>query len=553
MKLPMKKLRLFNMCIFTLTILALSTTVGSFQTLGNQTITAAVLATTTQTDKQTYLLRQKVNINGSLMLDGQPATNLVVNVQVTDPNGNALAYRTLQVGTPTQSWAINIVELKLTDTGNNPLDTAKAGSMNLLASLVEYNPQLTPREVYSTITVFDANMVPIRMNAMTLDIEPQQPRTHGFSFDIPKWACPGKAIIVGNVYTKEPRAGGQALAPEETLYYCLSRTQQGLLGNPTMPPPPPQNIPGKYNTSITLSPEPKQGTYNVSAMGQASPVTTSYTSTTFSVQNSAGYPPQAVLVYQPTSPHINETVYFDASFSTPEGYNDGITKYEWNFGDGTPKIIETGNPPSQFKSHTYIQANTFLLTLNATDNEGLWSMTTKPITILPESPPTASFTWTPTSPYDIDNATFDASSSKPGWCAKLQDFSPIQNYTWFFNDGSVNVTTTNQTVTHMFGKEGHFTVYLTVIDGVGRSGVTSHTVQVLNSTAVKNYDVNGDGKIDIRDIYAVGRAFGSYGPDYWYPGSPPSTNWDARCDFNKDNKVDMRDYYPVCQHYGRDP
>jgi len=551
MKLSMRKSKLLNTCIFTLIVMALTIILEASQILGDQAINVAALTTTIQTDKQTYLLRQRVNINGSLSLDGQPATNLVVDVQVTDPLGYALAYRTLQIGSPTQSWSIDIVSLTLTDTGNNPLDTASVGS-TVIAGLVANNPQLTQRVVYSTITVFDANMAPIAVNFVNQTIDPHQNISQRFSFQIPRWACPGKATIVGNAHSNEPRIGGQALAPEETLYYCLSRTQQGLLGNPTMPPPPPQNIPGKYNTSITLSPDPREGTYNISAMGQASPITTSYTSTTFSAQRSSGYPPQAAFVYQPATPHLNETVNF-ASFSTPEGYSDVITKYEWNFGDGTPKIVITGNPPVDTTSHTYLQNNTFTVTLNTTDNEGLWSVTTKPITILPESPPTASFTWIPTEPYDNVNVAFDASSSTPGWYARTRSFSPIVNYTWFFNDGSANTTTPNQTVTHMFGREGYFTVFLTVVDQNSRSGVTSHTVHVLNSSSVKHYDVNGDNKVDVRDIYAVGRAFGSYGPDYWYPGSPPSSNWDPRCDFNGDDKVDMRDYYPVCQHYGQDP
>lgn len=45
-------------------------------------------------------------------------------------------------------------------------------------------------------------------------------------------------------------------------------------------------------------------------------------------------------------------------------------------------------------------------------------------------------------------------------------------------------------------------------------------------------DVNGDGKMDMRDIGAVVRAFGSY------PGSP---RWDVFVDFNSDGLIDMKD------------
>ncbi len=45
-------------------------------------------------------------------------------------------------------------------------------------------------------------------------------------------------------------------------------------------------------------------------------------------------------------------------------------------------------------------------------------------------------------------------------------------------------------------------------------------------------DVNGDGRIDMRDIGGVARAFGSY---------PGHIRWDPFVDFNSDEKIDMRD------------
>jgi len=54
-------------------------------------------------------------------------------------------------------------------------------------------------------------------------------------------------------------------------------------------------------------------------------------------------------------------------------------------------------------------------------------------------------------------------------------------------------------------------------------------------------DINGDGKVDMRDIALVCRAYGSY------PGHP---RWDPRCDLNDDEKVDMKDIGWVCRYYG---
>lgn len=55
-------------------------------------------------------------------------------------------------------------------------------------------------------------------------------------------------------------------------------------------------------------------------------------------------------------------------------------------------------------------------------------------------------------------------------------------------------------------------------------------------------DVNGDGKVDVRDLYAVARAYGS---------SEGQPNWSPACDINSDGKVDTRDYYITCRNYGK--
>jgi Ca2+-binding EF-hand superfamily protein len=558
MQLKNNRHKLFAITLPTIMIFILILATLHYTTLG--TFEAAspdpALIVTTKTDKQVYLLRQKVTIEGNITTDSIPATNLVVNVQINNPLGYPEVFRTLQIRTPTQAWPINITGLTLEDTGNNPINTARTGS-TVVAGIYVQNPQLTSRLVYGTITVFDANMVSIGVHYFEETLDPGRTTTSRFSFQIPKWACSGKALIVGNAYSKEPKTGGLTLSLEKTMYYCISKIEQGLLEYPSLPPPPPQNTPGIYETYVTLSPDPAAGTYNVYVLAQASPIATCSTSTTFSVQNSAGYPPQASFIYPPAKYYQNMTVSLDASFSTPEGFNDKITKYEWTFGDGTPKVTKTGNPPASTITHNYILTGTFKITLNATDNEGLWSTTSKPITIYPEFGPTANFTWTPILPYDIDTVTFDASRSTTGWCAKTQSFSPIINYTWNFHDGTGNITTTSKTITHMFGKGGNYSVYLTVVDACGRSNQVSAIVEVLNSTGLKTYDINGDGKIDLKDVYLVAKAYGSFlnTTDGLYYHLPPRTCCPhiPNCDCNKDGKVDLKDYYPVCKNYGKDP
>ncbi|HXX87087.1 MAG TPA: CARDB domain-containing protein [Candidatus Acidoferrum sp.] len=64
-------------------------------------------------------------------------------------------------------------------------------------------------------------------------------------------------------------------------------------------------------------------------------------------------------------------------------------------------------------------------------------------------------------------------------------------------------------------------------------------------------DVNGDGKVNIEDISIIAKAFGSVGPGYLYPGSPPSPNWNPNADLNGDNRVDIIDISLAARNFGK--
>ena len=54
-------------------------------------------------------------------------------------------------------------------------------------------------------------------------------------------------------------------------------------------------------------------------------------------------------------------------------------------------------------------------------------------------------------------------------------------------------------------------------------------------------DTNGDGKVDIGDIYAIALSFGAC-----YPGP----NWNPELDLNQDGKIDIRDIFIVARNFG---
>jgi YVTN family beta-propeller protein len=60
-------------------------------------------------------------------------------------------------------------------------------------------------------------------------------------------------------------------------------------------------------------------------------------------------------------------------------------------------------------------------------------------------------------------------------------------------------------------------------------------------------DINGDRKVDLKDVFAVGKAFGTtrQGPN------PPGRVYVPNCDINDDDNIDLKDYYTTCKNFGK--
>jgi len=82
------------------------------------------------------------------------------------------------------------------------------------------------------------------------------------------------------------------------------------------------------------------------------------------------------------------------------------------------------------------------------------------------------------------------------------------------------------------------------IDANGRVNIVDTTMVCLKfgvNTHTLFGDLNGDGKVDIKDLVIVAEAFGSF------PGHP---RWNSKADVNQDSKVDMQDMLLVASHFG---
>jgi PKD repeat protein len=183
-------------------------------------------------------------------------------------------------------------------------------------------------------------------------------------------------------------------------------------------------------------------------------------SVTHSVPVTQGNLPSASFTFSPTPAQLHQIINFNASSSTAEqGHN--ITDYSWNFGDGT-----TGG--GQLTTHVYNTAGSYTVTLQVTDDAGRKASASQTVNV-GTSAPTASFTFSPSSPTVAQNVSFDASLSQAA------SGRSITSYNWVFDDGT---TGSGVTTSHSYAAAGSYTVTLTVTDNLGQSAQTSRTVSV---------------------------------------------------------------------------
>jgi len=96
----------------------------------------------------------------------------------------------------------------------------------------------------------------------------------------------------------------------------------------------------------------------------------------FTIQLNA--PPDAQFDFSPTNPEVLDTVQFNDNSTDPNGDNT-ITKWEWDFGDGTTQTITNSTNGDTTKS--YSETGTFDVKLTVTDDKGASDSITKQVQV----------------------------------------------------------------------------------------------------------------------------------------------------------------------------
>jgi plastocyanin len=219
--------------------------------------------------------------------------------------------------------------------------------------------------------------------------------------------------------------------------------------------------------------------------------------------------------------------------SSTAGVGDTIASEDWTFGDG-------GSGSGHSASHTYSAPCTCTVTLKVTNTlvppgPAESNSATKSITVVPNRPPKASITFTPSAPLVGQTVSLKSTSTDPD--------GKIASQAWDLDNNGVFDNGTASTVTTSFPTAGSHTVRLQVTDDLGatnstavnvvvnikpnaaftfspRSPIAGDTVKFTSSSsdpdgsiALTQWDLNGDGAYDDAEGDTATKLFSVAGDD----------------------------------------
>lgn len=195
----------------------------------------------------------------------------------------------------------------------------------------------------------------------------------------------------------------------------------------------------------------------------------------------------------------------------------------------------TSNPPIEFHL-TGIDDGEYSIDFYSVDNIGNIEATTTRKVILDNTPPTT----IPTigDPKYVSDKTY-VTRDTPFMLTATDAGSGVQLITYRIN--STSYDSGWLTYTKPFNltsiRDGNYTIAYNSTDNVGNVEITNN----LNVTLV-GPDINGDGKVDGKDISEAAKAFGTI---------PGDKRWDPVADINFDGRVDGKDLVPIARMFGK--
>jgi len=182
--------------------------------------------------------------------------------------------------------------------------------------------------------------------------------------------------------------------------------------------------------------------------------------------------PVAVFDYSPVNPKAGDSVHFNGEKSYDV---DGkIVSYSWGFvTDGVSHFPVTMGSGKRI-TYSWDKPGDYLVTLKVVDDDGLMSVSQKKVHVeKPLTPPSADFTFNPSTPKEEEKVFFDASKSS--------DDGEIVEYSWSYTSSASpapDAMGTGKTIEYSWSEPGDYLVILKVVDDDGLTGSMQRTVHV---------------------------------------------------------------------------
>ncbi len=254
-------------------------------------------------------------------------------------------------------------------------------------------------------------------------------------------------------------------------------------------------------------------------------------------------PPTASFTVSPAEPKVGGDATFNASASAANGGT--IVTYQWNFGDGN--LTSTGDPTL---THAYGAEGVYNVTLTVFDSEGLSGSTSQNITVVPAL----------THDVAVTNVTASTDHAYQGWTVDISvtvenigEANETFTLTLYY-DGNVLATETvtdlqpnmTSTLNINWNTIGvpychNYTIKAVATAVPGETNTTNN--ELIDGTVKIRIlgDVNGDGTVELTDMYLLSLAFGS---------CPDHSRWNPDADINHDDYVELIDFFLVGQNFG---
>jgi len=254
-------------------------------------------------------------------------------------------------------------------------------------------------------------------------------------------------------------------------------------------------------------------------------------------------PPVATFTFSPTAPIINETVTFDATNST-SGSGD-IVNYIWDFGDDS-ELVSTHS----IVTHVFADGGLFSVNLTVVNSEGLnntaWVLVNvyqfggHDVAVVDVAPET---NWI----HQGNLLNITVTVANKGNSTESVEVRLYYNLTANKEIGTKSIDLgANETGTLIFTwntSQVQFCHNYTITAAAGiESDINPEDNIYENWVKVRMMgDVNGDGRVDMRDISDSIVAFNSF---LGYP------RWNAQADLNQDGRINTRDILLIATHFG---